>query len=148
MNSMKLVMPQHFISWKKDSKPCCDMTTPESIHTFLWFLSIGYLLFAVDRILQPYSCVWIPWNLSCRNILFHERKTPNHAVTWRHSSQFTPKMKVNGSVGYLLMVVDCRQNLAVTVKVVAINHHYILTIMASQIARAGGPCVGGIVPTK
>ena len=57
-------------------------------------------------------------------------------------------MKVNGSVGYLLMVVDCRQNLAVTVKVVAINHHYILTIMASQIARAGGPCVGGIVPTK
>ena len=33
MNSMKLVIPLHFISWKKDSKRCCDTTTPESIHT-------------------------------------------------------------------------------------------------------------------
>ena len=33
MNSMKLVIPLHFTSWKKDSKRCCDTTTPESIHT-------------------------------------------------------------------------------------------------------------------
>ena len=33
MNSMKFVIPLHFISWKKDSKWCCDTTTPESIHT-------------------------------------------------------------------------------------------------------------------
>ena len=33
MNSMKLVIPLHFISWKKTSKRCCDTTTPESIHT-------------------------------------------------------------------------------------------------------------------
>ena len=34
MNSMKLVIPLHFISFKKkDSKLCCDTTTPESIHT-------------------------------------------------------------------------------------------------------------------
>ena len=32
-NSMKLVIPSHFISWKKDSERCCDTTTPESIHT-------------------------------------------------------------------------------------------------------------------
>ena len=35
MNSFKLVILLHFISWKKkkDSKWCCDTTTPESIHT-------------------------------------------------------------------------------------------------------------------
>ena len=33
MNSMKLFIPLHIISWKKDSKWCCDTTTPESIHT-------------------------------------------------------------------------------------------------------------------
>ena len=33
MNSMKLVIPLHLISWKKDSKRCCDTTMPESIHT-------------------------------------------------------------------------------------------------------------------
>ena len=33
MNSMKLVIPLHFISWKKDSKRCCDTTTPGLIHT-------------------------------------------------------------------------------------------------------------------
>ena len=34
MNSMKLVIPFPFISWKKNnSKRCCDTTTPESIHT-------------------------------------------------------------------------------------------------------------------
>ena len=33
MNSMKLVIPLHFISWKKYSERCCDTTTPESIHT-------------------------------------------------------------------------------------------------------------------
>ena len=33
MNSMKIVIPLHFISLKKDSKRCCDTTTPESIHT-------------------------------------------------------------------------------------------------------------------
>ena len=32
MNSMKLVIPLHFISLK-DSKQYCDTTTPESIHT-------------------------------------------------------------------------------------------------------------------
>ena len=32
MNSMKLVIPLHFISLKKDSKRCCDTTTPESTH--------------------------------------------------------------------------------------------------------------------
>ena len=32
-NSMKLVIPLHLISWKKDSNWCCDATTPESIHT-------------------------------------------------------------------------------------------------------------------
>ena len=30
---MKLVIPLHFLSWKKDSKRCCDTTTSESIHT-------------------------------------------------------------------------------------------------------------------
>ena len=36
MNSMKLVIPLHIISGKKDSKRCRDTTTlatPESIHT-------------------------------------------------------------------------------------------------------------------
>ena len=33
MNSMKLVIPLHFYLIKKDSKWCCDTTTPESIHT-------------------------------------------------------------------------------------------------------------------
>ena len=33
MKSMELVIPLHFISWKKYSKRCCDTTTPESIHT-------------------------------------------------------------------------------------------------------------------
>ena len=33
MNSMKLVIPLHFISFKKVSKRCCDATTPESVHT-------------------------------------------------------------------------------------------------------------------
>ena len=33
MNSMKIIIPLHFISLKKDSKRCCDTTTPESIHT-------------------------------------------------------------------------------------------------------------------
>ena len=33
MNSMKLVIPLHFFFMKKDSKRCCDTTTPESIHT-------------------------------------------------------------------------------------------------------------------
>ena len=33
MNSMKRVIPLHFIWWKKDSKLCCDTTMPESIHT-------------------------------------------------------------------------------------------------------------------
>ena len=33
MNSMKLVIPLHFDLIKKDSKRCCDTTTPESIHT-------------------------------------------------------------------------------------------------------------------
>ena len=33
MNSMKLVIPLHFYLIKKDSKRCCDTTTPESIHT-------------------------------------------------------------------------------------------------------------------
>ena len=32
-NSMKIVILLHFISWKKDSKWCCNTTTPESIHT-------------------------------------------------------------------------------------------------------------------
>ena len=38
---------------------------------------------------------WIPWNLSFRYILFHEKKTPNDAVTSQCQSQFTPKMKAN-----------------------------------------------------
>ena len=33
MHSKKLVIPLHFMSWKKDSKWCCDTTMPESIHT-------------------------------------------------------------------------------------------------------------------
>ena len=33
MNSMKLDIPLHFYIIKKDSKRCCDTTTPESIHT-------------------------------------------------------------------------------------------------------------------
>ena len=33
VNSMKLVIPLHFYLIKKDSKRCCDTTTPESIHT-------------------------------------------------------------------------------------------------------------------
>ena len=33
MNSMKLVIPLHFISLKKDSKRCSDTSTLESIHT-------------------------------------------------------------------------------------------------------------------
>ena len=33
MNSMKLVIPLHFISWKKYSKRSSDTTKPESIHT-------------------------------------------------------------------------------------------------------------------
>ena len=33
VNSMKLVIPLHYISCKRDSKRCCETTTPESIHT-------------------------------------------------------------------------------------------------------------------
>ena len=33
MNSMKIIIPLHFYFMKKDSKRCCDTTTPESIHT-------------------------------------------------------------------------------------------------------------------
>ena len=33
MNSVKIIIPLHFNSLKKDSKRCCDTTTPESIHT-------------------------------------------------------------------------------------------------------------------
>ena len=44
---------------------------------------------------------WIPWNLSFRYILFHEKKTPNDAVTPQRQSQFTPKMKAN-AVPHLL----------------------------------------------
>ena len=33
MNSMKIIIPLHFISCKKDSKRCCGTMTPESIHT-------------------------------------------------------------------------------------------------------------------
>ena len=33
-------------------------------------------------------CSWIPWNLSFRYILFHEKR-----LTLQHQSQFTPKMK-------------------------------------------------------
>ena len=33
MNSMKFIIPLHFISLKKDSKRCCDTTMLESIHT-------------------------------------------------------------------------------------------------------------------
>ena len=33
MNSMKLVIPFRFYFMKKDSKRCCDTTTPESIRT-------------------------------------------------------------------------------------------------------------------
>ena len=33
MNSMKLVIPLHFISWNKDSNRRCDTATSESIHT-------------------------------------------------------------------------------------------------------------------
>ena len=33
MLSMKLVIPLHLNSWKKDSKLCCDTTMPESIYT-------------------------------------------------------------------------------------------------------------------
>ena len=40
-------------------------------------------------------CSWIPWKLSFRYILFHEKKTPNDAVTPQRQSQFTPKMKAN-----------------------------------------------------
>ena len=44
----------------------------------------------------PKSNTWIPWKLSFRYILFHEKKnTPNNAVTPQCQSQFTPKMKAN-----------------------------------------------------
>ena len=33
MSSMKLVIPLHFISWKKDSKRCFHATAPVLIHT-------------------------------------------------------------------------------------------------------------------
>ena len=33
MNSKKIVIPLHFLSWKKTPKQCCDTTTPESIHS-------------------------------------------------------------------------------------------------------------------
>ena len=36
---------------------------------------------------------WSPWNLSLRFILFHEKKTPNDAVTPQPQSQFTLKIK-------------------------------------------------------
>ena len=41
------------------------------------------------------SISWIPWNLSFRYILFHEKKATNDAVTPQCRSQFTPKMKAN-----------------------------------------------------
>ena len=67
MNSMKLVIPLHFISWKKDSEQCCDTTTPESIHTkdeskretaFAFIFGVDWLwLTAKPRLLS--SLVWI-----------------------------------------------------------------------------------------
>ena len=42
------------------------------------------------------QCSWIPWNLSFRYILFHEKNNSKlYAVTSQHQSQFTLKMKAN-----------------------------------------------------
>ena len=48
---------------------------------------------------------WIPWNLSFRYILFHEKKTSNDAVTSQCQSQFTPKMKANAVLRLLSSLV-------------------------------------------
>ena len=37
----------------------------------------------------------IPWNLSFRYILYHEKETPNNALTPQGQSHFTTKMKAN-----------------------------------------------------
>ena len=42
-----------------------------------------------------FHLAWIPWNSSFRYIMFHEKKTPNDAVTLQRQSQFAPKMKAN-----------------------------------------------------
>ena len=42
---------------------------------------------------SPYRITWIPWTLSFRYILFHEKRLLNDAVTPQRQSQFTPKMK-------------------------------------------------------
>ena len=38
---------------------------------------------------------WIPWNSSFRYIIFHEKITPNDAVTPQRQSQITPKLRAN-----------------------------------------------------
>ena len=45
--------------------------------------------------LSGFQYSWIPWKLSFRYILFHEKKAANDAVTPQYQSQFTPKMKAN-----------------------------------------------------
>ena len=48
---------------------------------------------------------WIPWKLSFRYVVFHEKRTPNDAVTPQHQSQFTPKMKANAVLRLLSSLV-------------------------------------------
>ena len=59
MNSMKLVIPLYFISWKKDSKWCCDTTKPEPINT-------ANKANAVPRLLS--SLVWIDHYHECNGM--------------------------------------------------------------------------------
>ena len=49
--------------------------------------------FATEIYDMNYS--WIPWNLSFRYILFHEKITPDDAARPQLQSQLTPKMKAN-----------------------------------------------------
>ena len=50
-------------------------------------------IIVIQKIEKRYA--WIPRKSSFRYILFHEKATPNNAVTPQRLSQFTPKMKAN-----------------------------------------------------
>ena len=67
MNSIKIDIPLYFISWKKDSKRCCDTPTPEPIHQIwrqTWFSVCFHLWCELTLVLWCHSIVWslFSWN--------------------------------------------------------------------------------------
>ena len=113
MNSMKIVIPLHFISWKKDSKRCCDTTIPESIHTkdesklrfsvcfHLWCeltttISVTEWQVSWNSCTTQYSVIYVPWNTqiwrNIKPILLHwtDKADPDRPVDTQSALPYPP----------------------------------------------------------